>query len=73
LPSLFLGIKLSVVAARRTKLPKDSRVFEQVNLDRLKRCSETLSRAEQTIREAKVQIEHSHELMRNFAAGKSKR
>lgn len=63
-PALFQAVELPlVVAVHPDKPPKESRVFEQANLARLKKCSETVSRAEQLIRQAKRQIEQSKELV----------
>jgi hypothetical protein len=45
------------------KLRRDSRVFEQINLDRLKKCAATVSRAEELVRGAKHQIEQSKKLL----------
>jgi hypothetical protein len=48
---------------RRHKPPKESPTFEQANLARLKKCSETMTRAEQLVQQAKRHIEQSRELV----------
>jgi hypothetical protein len=45
---------------------KHSPVFEKLNLDRLNRCSETVSRAEQLAKESKRQVERTQELVKSL-------
>jgi len=44
-----------------------SRVFEQQNLERLKKCSDTISRAEKAIREADQLVQESLELTQTIS------
>jgi len=51
------------VAIHPTKPRKLSPVFERENLKRLRESSDILAQAEEVIREAKHQLEHSQELL----------
>ena len=48
---------------QKTKPPQSSRVFEQLNMDRLHKCASTLARTEQLLKEASRQLEASAELL----------
>jgi len=50
------------VGLTKRKPQEDSPVFEQQNLQRLKKCWDTVSRAEKAIREAKKLVQESQEL-----------
>ena len=45
------------------KFKRNSPVFDKLNLDRLKKCAETISRAEDYVRGAKHQIEQTKRLL----------
>lgn len=44
----------------KLKTAKDSRVFEQINLHRLERCSQSVSHAKDVIAQSKRQVEIVH-------------
>lgn len=44
------------------KPPKASPVFEQINLERMKKAAQTVSRAEAAMRQSEALLEKSHEL-----------
>jgi predicted DNA-binding protein (MmcQ/YjbR family) len=52
-----------VVAGRPQSSSKESRIFEQAHLARLKKCSETVAHAERLIEQAKRYVEQSKELV----------
>lgn len=51
------------MAVHRSKPPQDSRVFEQVNLARMKKVSESVQLAGELMRDARYQIEEAHRLV----------
>ena len=51
------------MAVRKSKFDKQSRIFEQENLKRLKKCAVSVSHAKDVIADAKRQIELSKELL----------
>ena len=56
--------QIGVVVVRRIKPShKGSPVFEKINLERLKNCSEMAQRSEELLESAKRQLDKSRELM----------
>ena len=46
-----------------SKFTKESRVFEVANRERLRKCSDSLSRSENLLAQARTKIEQTHELI----------
>jgi len=49
--------------AYNSKFVKESRVFEVANRERLRKCSDSLSRSENLLAQARAKIEQTHELI----------
>ena len=49
--------------AYNSKFVKEFRVFEVANRERLRKCSESLSRSENLLAQARAKIEQTHELI----------
>ena len=58
------GTIRAAVATPNSQPPKGSRLFEQLNLERLNKSSQIVSHAESAIAQAKRLIEHTRELVR---------
>jgi hypothetical protein len=54
------------VAFKQSNPPRPSPVFEQLNVNRLKRCSQSVSRAERLIADAKRAIARSREIVEDI-------
>ena len=57
------------MATPNSQPPKGSRLFEQLNLERLKKSSQIISHAESAIAQAKRQIEQSDKLIKQAVGG----
>ena len=59
------------MAVRRNKPVQHSRVFEQVNMERLKRATKTINSAKQTIEKSKQLTQEADELIKKLQKRKT--
>lgn len=58
----------SAVPVKKSRRPTGSPVFEQLNLERLNKSAQSISRADELIRQAKHQLEHTRGILDKSSA-----